>query len=41
MKTNKDKKTKLQTKMVKDILTTAFDELCAGKARKNARNLFA
>lgn len=30
-----------QTKMVKDSLTTAFDELYAGKARKNARNLFA
>ncbi|MBQ6741644.1 MAG: hypothetical protein IJR04_03530 [Bacteroidales bacterium] len=31
----------VQTKMVKDSLTTAFDELYAGKARKNARNLFA
>ena len=30
-----------QSKMVKDSLTTAFDELYAGKARKNARNLFA
>ena len=30
-----------QTKMVKDSLNTAFDELYAGKARKNARNLFA
>ena len=41
MKTNKDKRTELQTKMVKESLTTAFDELCAGKACKNARNLFA
>lgn len=30
-----------QSKMVKDSLTTAFDELYAGKARKDARNLFA
>lgn len=30
-----------QAKMVKESLTTAFDELYAGKARKNARNLFA
>ncbi len=30
-----------QTKMVKDSLNTAFNELYAGKARKNARNLFA
>ncbi len=30
-----------QSKMVKESLTTAFDELYAGKARKNARNLFA
>ena len=30
-----------QTEMVKESLTTAFDELHAGKARKNARNLFA
>lgn len=27
--------------MVKESLTTAFDELCAGKARKNARNFFS
>lgn len=32
---------KAQSKMVKESLTTAFDELYAGKARKNARNLFA
>lgn len=31
----------LQTKMLKESLTTAFDELYAGKAHKNARNLFA
>ena len=30
-----------QSKMVKESLTTAFDELHAGKACKNARNLFA
>ena len=30
-----------QSMMVKESLTTAFDELYAGKARKNARNLFA
>ncbi|MBR1834432.1 MAG: hypothetical protein IJ785_02865 [Bacteroidales bacterium] len=30
-----------QTKMVKESLSTAFDELHAGKARKNARNLFS
>lgn len=41
MKTSKDKKTELQNKMVKDSLTTAFDELYAGKAHKNARNFFS
>ena len=30
-----------QTKMIKESLTTAFDELHAGMARKNARDLFA
>ena len=30
-----------QKQMVKESLTTAFDELHAGKAQKNARNLFA
>lgn len=30
-----------QTKMVKDSIEAAFDELHAGKARKNARNIFA
>ena len=30
-----------EQQMVKESLTTAFDELHAGKARKNARNLFA
>jgi hypothetical protein len=30
-----------QSKMVKESFTTAFDELYAGKACKNARNLFA
>lgn len=30
-----------QSKMVKESLTTAFDELYAGKARNDARNLFA
>ena len=29
-----------QAKMVKESLTTAFGEFYAGKARKNARNLF-
>ncbi len=32
---------KVQSQMVKESLTTAFDELHSGKARKNARNLFA
>ena len=36
-----DSSKKAQTEMVKESLTTAFDELYAGKARKNARNLFA
>ena len=36
-----DSPKKAQTKMVKESLTTAFDELYAGKARKNARDLFA
>ena len=40
MKTSKEKN-ELQTKIVKDSLTTAFDELYAGKARKNARNFFS
>lgn len=35
-----DTKTK-QTRMVKESLTTAFDELHTGKAHKDARNLFA
>lgn len=30
-----------QSKIVKESLTTAYDELYVGKARKNARNLFA
>ena len=30
-----------QTKMIEESLTTAFEELHAGKARKNARELFA
>ena len=30
-----------QTKMVKESLTTAFSEMRAGKAKKDARNLFA
>ena len=30
-----------QTKMVKDSIEAAFDELHASKARKNARNIFA
>lgn len=30
-----------QTKMVKDSIEAAFDELRAGIARKNARNIFA
>ena len=30
-----------EQQMMKESLTTAFDELHAGKARKNARNLFA
>ena len=30
-----------QKQMVKESLTTEFDELNAGKAQKNARNLFA
>ncbi len=33
--------TSSERKMVKESLTTAFDELHAGKARKNARDLFA
>ena len=33
--------TSTEQQMVKESLTTAFDELHAGKARKNARNLFA
>ena len=33
--------TSAEQQLVKDSLTTAFDELYAGKARKNARNLFA
>ena len=32
--------TSSEQKMVKESLTTAFDELYAGKARKNARKLF-
>ena len=36
-----DSEEKTQKQMVKESLTTAFDELHAGKARKNARNLFA
>ncbi len=36
-----DNPKKAQTQMVKESLATAFDELHAGKARKNARNLFA
>ena len=30
-----------QTQMVKESLTTAFSEMRAGKAMKDARNLFA
>jgi hypothetical protein len=30
-----------QTEMVKESLTTAFSEMRAGKAKKDARNLFA
>lgn len=30
-----------EQQMVKESLTTAFEELYEGKARKNARNLFA
>lgn len=30
-----------QTKMVRESLTTAFSEMRAGKAMKDARNLFA
>lgn len=33
--------TSTEQQMVKESLTTAFDELHAGKALKNARNLFA
>lgn len=33
-------KTKVQQKIVKESLTRAFDELHAGKAHHNARNLF-
>ena len=36
---NSEKKT--QEQMVKESLTTAFDELHTGQSRKNARNLFA
>lgn len=35
-----DSSKKAQKQMVKNSLTTAFDELYAGKARKNARDLF-
>ena len=31
----------LQARMVKESITTAFDELYAGEARKNAQNLFS
>lgn len=30
-----------QTQMVRESLTTAFSEMRAGKAKKDARNLFA
>ncbi|MBR1550582.1 MAG: hypothetical protein IJ634_08105 [Bacteroidales bacterium] len=30
-----------QKQMVRESLTTAFDEMRAGKAKKDARNLFA
>jgi len=33
-------KTKVQQKIVKESLTRAFDELHAGKAHHNARDLF-
>jgi hypothetical protein len=33
--------TKTQQKMVRESLTTAFDELHAGKAKHDARSLFA
>ena len=33
--------TEKQKQMVKESFTTAFDELNAGKAQKNVRNLFA
>lgn len=36
-----DSEKKTQKQMVKESLTTAFDELHAGQARKNARDLFA
>ena len=36
-----DSEEKTQKQMVRESLTTAFDELHAGQARKNARNLFA
>ena len=36
-----DSTEKAQKQMVKESLTTAFDELHTGQARKNARNLFA
>lgn len=36
-----DSPKKAQKQMVRNSLTTAFDELYAGKARKNARDLFA
>ena len=39
--TTSDSQKKAQNKMVKESLSTAFDELYAGKAHKNARNLFA
>ena len=36
-----DSTEKAQKQMVKESLTTAFDELHTGQARKTARNLFA
>ena len=36
-----DNAKKAQEQIVKESLTTAFDELHSGQARKNARNLFA
>ena len=38
---NEQKETNAQKAMVKESLTTAFNELHSGQAKKNARSLFA